>query len=381
MVTLADTLRAEPKRLSHFGDLAHSALLRRAPGLISFFGPNPHTELTTAVLFILTHSTPGPQDSGTQTPLSSRIDAAGAGALRALATEHVAYMPPDPALYLAAADALCEALRDSCADQPFQQVLAAEKALREACSLMATHAKSLEPTTTTATVVDVEQRNADIVVVRMVAQRPITYLAGQQVQACPDITPGQWRRLAPALPSNDQGHVEWHLPKPSPGPRAGDPGTRGLARGNTAVTGDQELLLIAEETGLASARAIILDLLQRGVTTRTHLFFGGTSPGRLYDLLGLWQLAGTSPWLSITPVYQEERDPWWLSPSEHCSCPRGLHLPQVGSLADVVPRFGSWEDRDVLIFAPDHTINDVASAMRAAGTPGSHIRSLRTASG
>ena len=107
---------------------------------------------------------------------------------------------------------------------------------------------------------------------------------------------------------------------------------------------------------------------------RTHLFFGADYPGELYELLGLWNFAASAPWLSVTPVTTYTENEWWVGATEHSVAPRGLHLPQYGSLSSIVSSYGSWEDRDVLIAGPNEVVRDVVNTLLASGTPASHIQ-------
>ena len=88
---------------------------------------------------------------------------------------------------------------------------------------------------------------------------------------------------------------------------------------------------------------------QPGQYPRVHLFFGGRYPCELYDLPTLWQIAGCSPWLSVTPVSEYHSDPPWAAGYPDPAPPRGLHVRQTGRLPEVVSNYGGWSDRQILI--------------------------------
>ena len=82
---------------------------------------------------------------------------------------------------------------------------------------------------------------------------------------------------------------------------------------------------------------------------RVHLFFGARYPCELYDLQTLWQIAAHNPWLSVSPVSEYSNDPPWAADYPDVQPPRGLHVRQTGKLPEVVTRYGSWGDRQILI--------------------------------
>ncbi|MCK7675308.1 FAD-binding oxidoreductase [Corynebacterium pygosceleis] len=271
---------------------------------------------------------------------------------------------------------------------PPELVTGADTALAECFGVMA-EAAAVEdaagvPDSRTAEVVEVERRCARVSVVRLLADTPVPYAAGQYLPVTSDTTTrGLWRDLSPAIPANDVGQVEFHVfadrddttGRLLATPQPGDRWRIGAPLGRMSVDGSRDILMIAHSTGLAPLRAILLDMVMSGSGgRRTHLFFGADSPGELYDLRGLWELVAGVPWLSVTPVVVRESDPWWVRPTAFSSAPRGLHMQQTGTLAEIVPGYGTWEDRDVLIAGPDAVVADVAAALRAAGTPAENIR-------
>ena len=118
--------------------------------------------------------------------------------------------------------------------------------------------------------------------------------------------------------------------------QAGDTWRIGPPMGRLSVdrTAGQDILMVAGGTGVAPMHAIIDEMAQWGENPRVHLFYGGRTREDLYDLDNLQRIATTNPWLTVVPVL--ESDP-------------GVRGVEQGTLADVVTRYGAWEDRDVLV--------------------------------
>ena len=132
-----------------------------------------------------------------------------------------------------------------------------------------------------------------------------------------------------------------------------------------------DVLMIAGGTGIAPVRCLVLDMLRYGDNPRVHLFYGARYPGDLYDLPTLVDLAATSPWLTVQPVAEEADDPWWAGPAH--DLPRTLHRRQLGTLVDVVTRWGAWADRQVIIAGSPDMLRATVRGMVAAGTPRENI--------
>jgi NAD(P)H-flavin reductase len=105
-----------------------------------------------------------------------------------------------------------------------------------------------------------------------------------------------------------------------------------------------------------------------------HLFFGGRYPCDLYDLHTLWQIASTNPWLSVTPVSEFSTNPPWADDFPVTDPPRGLHVRQTGLLPDVVTRYGSWGDRQILISGGPAMIEATKAALLAKGADAARIQ-------
>jgi NAD(P)H-flavin reductase len=132
--------------------------------------------------------------------------------------------------------------------------------------------------------------------------------------------------------------------------------------------------MVAGSTGLAPLRTLIMDMTQFGVNPRVHLFFGGRFPCDLYDLVTLWQIASTNPWLSVTPVSEYSSNPPWAADYPDPTPPRGLHVRQTGRLDEVVTRYGNWGDRQILICGSVAMTEATKAALTARGAPPERIQ-------
>ncbi|GFG87633.1 FAD-binding oxidoreductase [Mycolicibacter algericus] len=234
------------------------------------------------------------------------------------------------------------------------------------------------------TVVEQLRVSRDLAVVRIQLDRPLPYHPGQYVKVEVPQCPRSWRYFSPAIPADETGAIEFHV-RGVPGglvspaivneTRPGDRWRLSSPHGGLHVDRDGgDVLMIAGSTGLAPLRAIIMDLTRWGVNPRVHLFFGGRYPCELYDLPTLWQIAAHNPWLSVTPVSEYARDPDWAADYPDVTPPRGLHVRQTGRLAEVVTRYGSWSDRQVLICGGSEMTRATAAALITKGAPAQRIQ-------
>lgn len=295
-----------------------------------------------------------------------------------------------PKSLLALGEAIRIELRILCADLPFEMVLFAERAVSATALAMSASAQKAEDEGVlpfiSAQVVEVEKRSRRFSVVRLQAEQPLPYQAGQFVPVSTDYLPNTWRYFCPSIPTNEWGQVEFHIQSDVDdisrllatthpgdkwiiGPGQGDFGQVKMCEPN-------DLLFIAHGTGLAPLRAYMFELLNQATPPRLHFFVGADYPGELYDLIGMWNFAAASPWLSVVPVTTHEKDEWWVQSTEASKPPRGLHLQQVGSMAKIVTDVGAWADRNVLIAGPEQWARDIKRAMIRRGTPAGQIEIL-----
>lgn len=370
----------------------------------------PHLDDKTHVSFteLLSAMLEGVGDEGA-------VDSATLDYFRTLGRDYRRFgFTPDSFTALGTATALT--LRELCQDLPFETELFAERAVATTTKEMARIAQEAidagEPASIGATVVEVEKRSRRFYVVRLQADSELSYFPGQHVPVTADYLTNTWRFLCPAIPSNQWGQVEFHIQVDDDDnplrllatSRPGDRWSIGTGRGDfgqrlfgadtasestagsaTAAEPDaplvpvdkpNDLLFIAYGTGLAPLRAMMFELMNQTHPPRLHFFIGAEYPGELYELMGLWNFAAACPWLSVVPVTTNKEDAWWVQGTEASRPPRGLHLTQVGMMADIVTSVGAWADRDVLIAGPEQMARDIRRALIRRGTPRDAIEHL-----
>ena len=282
-----------------------------------------------------------------------------------------------------------ECLRNSlltlCSDLKFKYLNGADTALGEVSTLLAQSIARDDaagiPRNYTATVVDVQRRCRRISVLRLKTRTPIDFQPGSYFPISSEVTPGIWRFYTSALPPTETGEMEFHVRTnenglssvPLANSRIGDKWLLGNPYGRVSIEGDKDVLMIANSVGLAPLRSLILSQVGKLNPARIHLFFGAEYPGELYDLRTLWEVAATAPWLTVTPVVENDKDKWWVRPTEWSQCPRGLNLTGHGTLEEVLPRYGTWADRQVLIGGPPVWIPSMRDALITGGTPPENI--------
>lgn len=226
-------------------------------------------------------------------------------------------------------------------------------------------------------VVDHIRATRDVSVVRLQLDAPLHFHAGQYVTVQVPQWPRRWRYLSPSIPADRTGAIEFHVRSVAGGMVStaivGEtaPGDRWrLSNPHGAMHVDRnggDVLMVAGGTGLAPLRSIIMNLARWGQNPRVHLFFGAKYPCDLYDLQTLWQVASTNPWLSVTPVSEYSTDPPWAADFPRAEPPRGLHVRQTGTLAEVVTRYGSWSDRQILVCGGPAMVAATRAALIAKG--------------
>jgi NAD(P)H-flavin reductase/hemoglobin-like flavoprotein len=206
----------------------------------------------------------------------------------------------------------------------------------------------------------------DLAVIEVAASEPVPYRAGQYVSVETPQRPRLWRYLSPANAPRDDGRLEFHV-RAVPGgwvsrsivahSRVGDTWRIGPPMGRMQVARDsrRNVLLVAGGTGSAPIRALLEDLARGDGQPRTQVFIGGRTWDDLYDLAPLRRLSYDNPWLDVVPVV--ERDD------------AGNGGAEIGTLSDVVTRYGSWADHDVTVCGSPAMIRATVSQMLVAGTP------------
>ncbi|MBY6412658.1 flavoprotein [Rhodococcus sp. BP-252] len=235
-----------------------------------------------------------------------------------------------------------------------------------------------------ATVVDHQRLLDDLAVVRLQLDESIPYFPGQYVSVQIPQRPKLWRYLSPAIPSNPQGEIEFHVRRVSGGwvspaivgeTVVGDRWAVSPPLGGLHVDRSipEDVLMIAGGTGLAPLRAQIMDMARMSRNPRVHLFMSGIYPRDLYDAQTMWQLSLSNPWLTVVPVTEENEDPWWhASPTPEL--PVGMHHRLHGPIGKVVTQFGSWADRRIQVCGSPSMVRTTLYALRKVGTPMEHVQ-------
>lgn len=274
--------------------------------------------------------------------------------------------------YEAVGTALLAAIKRYAGDSWTDQV---ERAWAEAYTVMAsamTEAAAADdgPAWYTGQVLHHERLSWDLAVVRVQTDHPVPYLPGQYVSVEVPQRPRMWRYLSPANAPSDDGVMEFHVRSVEGGwvsravvghAQPGDQWRIGSPMGRLTVDRENspDVLMVAGGTGVTPLRAIIDDLAQYGENPRVQLFYGGRTRDDLYDLENLRRIAMHNPWLTITAVLEDDPN---VDGVEH------------GTIADVVSRYGAWENWDVLVSGSPAMIRATVSKMLVAGTTLDNIR-------
>ncbi len=230
-----------------------------------------------------------------------------------------------------------------------------------------------------ATVVGHRRVLEDLAIVRLQADGPIPFKAGQYVPVMVPQRPKMWRYFSPAIPANPYGEIEFHVRRISGGwvspaivndTKVGDRWKIGGPLGGLHVDREsgRDVLMIGSGTGIAPLRAQLIEMSQRGINPRVHFFTGGRYPGDLYDVDNMWQLSQSNPWLTVVPVCEEHTNPWWY-PQDSGEAPMGMPRRLVGNLGAVVTSFGAWSDRQIQIAGSPSMIANTRYALLRAGAP------------
>ena len=210
----------------------------------------------------------------------------------------------------------------------------------------------------------------DVALVQVQTGAPIPYRAGQYLSVETPRRPRLWRYLSPANAPRDDGVIEFHVRAVENGwvsraivahTQPGDVWRLGPPMGGMTVDREsgRDQLMVVGGTGLAPIKAILEDMSRQPDNPRTEVFAGARTYEELYDFASLRQMSYTNPWLSVVPVVEDDD---------------GLSGAEVGTLADVVTRYGAWQDHDVLVCGSPDMIRATVSRMLVAGTPLDQIR-------
>lgn len=242
------------------------------------------------------------------------------------------------------------------------------------------------PPVWTGTVVEHREVLCNLAVVRLQLDQPMAYAAGQYLSVQIPARPRMWRYLSPAIPSNPQGEIEFHIRSVSGGwvspamvsrTVVGDQWLLGAPMGGLGVPRNtrRKMLMVGCGTGIAPLRAQLLAMSRRRSNPKVHLFVGGHHPCDLYDLPTLSTLAVGNRWLTVTPVTESDDNPWWYyNPDEPPADLPAIEPRRTGQIGRIVAESGDWSDCDVQLVGSPSTVQTTKFRLMAAGTPGDNIR-------
>lgn len=312
--------------------------------------------------------------------------------LRHLAEDHRSFGVEAPD-YVAMGDAIIDAGREMIAPQVTSEEFELfAMATGQIIGLMEEGAAEYSevPVRWGATVLDVDHRSDAITVVRLAADSPIPYRAGQSVPVLAPQSSGKRKWLAPAIPHSDDGLIEFHLEVSRPEAprrqaltgsaalvfdlarmtRPGDVWEIGAARGSMTVDlldGSRPALMVAHGAHLAAIRAIILDLASKPSPPPTHLFFGAEYPSDLYELRTLWSFDTAMDWLTVHPSTVHSEENQFARTSAYAVAPRDFTVREGIALADDVMECGPWQGHETMLAGPKTMVGDVKRRLMASG--------------
>lgn len=221
-----------------------------------------------------------------------------------------------------------------------------------------------------AEVIAHERRYRDIAIMTVKPLQQLNYRAGQYVSIeSPAHHPRVWRTYSMANAPRADGTMEFHIRALGAGWLSGalvrriKPGEliRLAAPMGTMVLNrrcTRDIVFMAGGTGLAPIRALLEELTTFNRTRWVHLFFGVKDRFDLYDLPYLQALAESYPWLSVVPICSN--DPDWGG--------------EVGTIADVVTRYGPWRKHDFFVSGSPAMIRTSLRALSNLKVPHTRIR-------
>lgn len=209
------------------------------------------------------------------------------------------------------------------------------------------------------------ERHGDVAVARLESGTPLEYAPGQALPVMAVGRQGVWRGFAPALPPSSMGQLELHVDERMDGIAlaVGDYVTVGAARGPVVEFAGGGVLIVADGTGLAAAKALVFDLLEHAERPQVHLVVGAARQEDVYDVLTFAALSKAQPWLDVTWVVERGGTADW----DAAGLPQVRHL--YAPLEQAVSGAGVWWGRDIVVCGPADRAGALASAMRANGAP------------
>lgn len=235
--------------------------------------------------------------------------------------------------------------------------------------------------------------DAGVRVVRLESGMPVDYLPGQVLPVMQVGRQGVWRGLAPAMPSNSLGQLEFHVDGEID-PQVGSYLTLGAARGPSPALDGKRALIVAAGSGLAAAKSLVFSLLERETRPQVHLIVAAESPADFYDLPAFAVLAKAQDWLEVTRAVENDTvDTEGTTTdtdtgdadgagrargagheagavgADASSAERAVaELPQIWApLTKLVAAPGIWWDRDVVLCGTQARTDELHNALLQAG--------------
>lgn len=247
----------------------------------------------------------------------------------------------------------------------------ATRTISSVCSIMRSAAQEADaagtPPAHSAQVVAVDKPNRNTAVVRLESGMALDYRAGQHVPVTSQLTPGTWRPLTPAAPSDDSGQLTFHLALAGEASsmlakaQPGDWWTLGLPAGEPPQL-DSETTLISFGTGWAGARALLLDALGSTLPSGLQVYAVAPSPGEHYETEFQANLQALVPELTLRHIVRDSQDPWLLG-----ARPLAAGFNPVVANEPMEPVLAAGTDRRFVLIGPADRIELARAALLDGG--------------
>lgn len=247
----------------------------------------------------------------------------------------------------------------------------ATRTISSVCSIMRSAAQEADaagtPPAHSAQVVAVDKPNRNTAVVRLESGMALDYRAGQHVPVTSQLTPGTWRPLTPAAPSDDSGQLTFHLALAGEASsmlakaQPGDWWTLGMPAGEPPRL-DSETTLISFGTGWAGARALLLDALGSTLPSGLQVYAVAPSPGEHYDTEFQANLQALVPELTLRHIVRDSQDPWLLG-----ARPLAAGFNPVVANEPMEPVLAAGTDRRFVLIGPADRIELARAALLDGG--------------
>lgn len=247
----------------------------------------------------------------------------------------------------------------------------ATRTISSVCSIMRSAAQEADaagtPPAHSAQVVAVDKPNRNTAVVRLESGMALDYRAGQHVPVTSQLTPGTWRPLTPAAPSDDSGQLTFHLALAGEASsmlakaQPGDWWTLGMPAGEPPQL-DSETTLISFGTGWAGARALLLDALGSTLPSGLQVYAVAPSPGEHYETEFQANLQALIPELTLRHIVRDSQDPWLLG-----ARPLAAGFNPVVANEPMEPVLAAGTDRRFVLIGPADRIELARAALLDGG--------------